>query len=158
MSRIFMMGWVLTAGMSVGAWGEMPGPKTAAAQGSQQTKSAVEVTGFSPAVVAAMKELSADDFAVREKAVANLEIALGQEMRTLLELNDPEAQARIGQMLTFEQGLSAWAKDVMKMPADKQKEIVAFGMRPEVLPAVAMMYAPEAPMRLEGVKALRKMD
>ncbi len=40
------------------------------------------------------------------------------------------------------------------MPREKQKEMLAFGMRAEVLPQVAMLYAPETQMRLDAVKAL----
>src|SRR5437867_193508 len=98
-----------------------------------------DVTALSPAVSAAIGQLSSEDYAQREKAVGELQRALGQELRALVEINDPEAQARMGEMLTFEEGLCAWAKDVLRLPKEKQKEAFDVGLRPEVLPYVALL-------------------
>jgi hypothetical protein len=116
-----------------------------------------QAPALSPAVTAAIAQLSADDYAQREKAVEQLQAALSQEMRTLVEVRDPEAQARIGDLLTFEQGLCGWAKDVLRLPRDKQKEALDLGLQPEVLPHVALLYAKETSKRVEAVKALRKL-
>lgn len=112
---------------------------------------------LSPAVAAAITQLSADDYTQREKAVAQLQLALGQETRALLEVNDPEAQARIAEMLTYEQGLCSWAQDVLKLPKDKQKEALDFGLKPAVLPHVAGLYAKDVTRRVDAVKALSKL-
>jgi hypothetical protein len=113
--------------------------------------------GISPAVTAAIKGLSADDFAAREKAVADLQVALGQELRAMIPGDDPEAQARFTDLLSFEQGLCAWAKDVLKLPREKQKEALDFGLQPEVLPHAAHLYAAPTGVRVEAVKALGKI-
>ena len=85
MRRSYILGWVLALSGSGGAWGETP-----AAQVSQEGEKG-SMPGISLAVAgAAMRALTADDFGQREKAVGQLEMALGQEVRTmLLELDDP---------------------------------------------------------------------
>jgi hypothetical protein len=122
-----------------------------------QAQAPAQSPPLSLAVTAAITQLSAEDYAQREKAVEQLQAALGQEMRTLLEVRDPEAQARIGDVLTFEQGLCSWAKDVLRLPRDKQKEALDLGLKPEVLPYVALLYAKETSKRVDAVKALRKL-
>lgn len=111
---------------------------------------------LSPAVCGAIKQLAAEDYAAREKAVADLQLALGEELRAMVLVSDPEAQARIGELLTFEQGLCAWAADVMKLPKDQQQAALAFGLKPEVLPHIAHLYAKETRVHLDAVKQLGK--
>jgi len=116
-----------------------------------------QTPALSPAMAAAIQELSAEDYAAREKAVADLQLALAQELRAMMQVNDPEAQARLGELLTFEEGLCEWAKDVSKLPADRQKAAFAFGIKPEVLPHLADLYAADTGARVDAVKALRKL-
>jgi hypothetical protein len=115
-----------------------------------------EVPALSPGVAAALDKLAADDFAVREKAALELQMALGREIRALTQADDPESQARVAVLLTFEQGLCAWVKEVLKKPREQQKDLLDFGLRSEVLPHVAHLYVPQAALRLEAVRALQK--
>ena len=64
---------------------------------------------------------------------------------------------RFVDLLSFEQGLCAWAKDVLKLPRDQQKDVLDFGLKPEVLPHVAHLYAAQASVRVDAVKGLRKI-
>jgi hypothetical protein len=73
---------------------------------------------ISPAVTDALKGLSADDYAARQKAMADVQLALGQQLRAMIPPDDPEAQLRFLELLSFEQGLCAWAKDVFKLPGE----------------------------------------
>jgi len=143
---MWMSAWVIAAAV---AWAAGGGRAAGPDQG--------ETPALSPAVMAAVGQLSADDYAQREKALAQLQAALGQEIRAMMDVRDPEAQARMGEVLGFEQGLCAWAKDVLKLPQEKQKAALDLGLRPDVLPHMAGLYAKETARRVEAVKALRKL-
>ena len=116
-----------------------------------------DTPAISPAVTAAIKGLSADDFGARENAVTDLQLALAQELRAMIPGDDPEAQSRFVDLLSFEQGLCSWAKDVLKMPREKQKDVLEFGLKPEVLPHVAHLYSALSSVRVDAVKGLRKV-
>jgi len=136
---VAVLGW---AAPSPGVWG---------------ASEAQKVPTLSPAVMTAVGQLSAEDFTSREKAVSQLQAALGQELRAIAEVQDPEAQARIGDLLAFEEGLAAWAGEVMKLPRDKQKAMLDLGLRADVLPHVAGLYMKDVGKRLDAVKALGKI-
>jgi len=142
---------------TVPAWAADPAKTTTAVPiSSTPAPVASKDPALSPAVRAALHELSAEDFQAREVALSNLQVALGQEMRAMVDVNDPEAQARVNDLLTFEEGLCAWVKDVLTRPVDQQKAVLDFGLKPEVLPHVARLYAKETNVRVEAVKALRR--
>ena len=111
-----------------------------------------------PGVEAALHQLSSEEFAVREKAVRDLEKLLGQQTEALLSPADPETKARVAALLEFNEGLSAWVLQTLKMPEEKRHPLLEFGLRPEMLPIVARLGSPVPSVRVEGLKELAEIS
>ncbi|MCL2649269.1 MAG: hypothetical protein FWD61_20105 [Phycisphaerales bacterium] len=120
--------------------------------------SQTSVEALSPAVGQAIAELSSDNFQTRQAAVKKLQLAMGRQMRALIASDDPETQARLTSLLQFNDGLARWMLDVMKLPPDQRKSQLDFGLREDVLPAIAGIFSAETDKRVQGVKALGKFD
>ncbi len=111
-----------------------------------------------PGIEAALHQLSSEEYATREKALRDLEKLLGQQTEALLSPTGPETKARVASLLEFNEGLSAWVLQALKMPEEKRKKLLEFGLRPEMLPVVARLGSPMASVRVEGLKELAEVS
>ncbi|MGN6368417.1 MAG: hypothetical protein ACTHN5_09170 [Phycisphaerae bacterium] len=109
---------------------------------------------LTPALEAALHQLSSQEFSTRERALADLERLLGQQTQALLSPADPESKARVASLLEFNEGLSAWVLQTLKLPEENRRKLLEFGLRPEMLPIVARLGSPVGTIRAEGVREL----
>ena len=107
-----------------------------------------------PAIEAALHQLSSDEFSAREKALRDLETLLGQQTAALLSPADPESKARVASLLEFNEALSAWVLQTLKLPEEQRHRMLEFGLRPEVLPVVSRLGLPVPGVRVVVVREL----
>ena len=112
----------------------------------------------SPAVRAAIGELSSDSFKAREKAVQDLRAALAEQMRVMVASKEAGATATAIAALDYETGLSRWALETLKLSNEQRKAAVKFGMKSEVTAVLARAFSPNTEKRVEGIKALAKLE
>ena len=113
---------------------------------------------LSPALREAIKGLSAEDYAAREKALKQVQQLLGKQLAALVSAEDPETQTRLAALLEFNDGLIRWSLDALKLPDEQRKVQLKWGLRPEVLPSLGLLFSAQSDKRIEGVKALGKLD
>ena len=113
---------------------------------------------LSPVVKEALDGLSAEDYGVREKALQQLEVALGRQLQAMVSLDDPESQTRLSALLEFNEGLTHWAIDTLKLPDEQRKTQLKWGLAPEMVATVAKAYSSNADRRLEAAKELAKLE
>jgi hypothetical protein len=111
-----------------------------------------------PDIAAALHLLSSDEFSVREKALRDLERLLGRQTEALLSPADPESKARVASLLEFNEGLSAWVLQTLKLPEEQRRRMLEFGLRPELLPVVSRLGSPSPAVRAEGVRELAQIS
>jgi hypothetical protein len=126
------------------------------AQGPATEKPAAQA--LSPAVQAAITDLSSEDFKTREGALKRLQVAMGEQMRALVRSDDPEVQSRLISLLQFNDGLTRWMIDIYKLPAEERTAQLNFGLQPDMIPVLALAFSADPDKRVEGVKALAKID
>ena len=107
-----------------------------------------------PEFTAALKELTAPEFARREAAGSALEHLLAADLRLIIDADSTAARERVKEVIEFDEGLTRWALDLLKLPQDERKSLVAWGLDPANVPIVAKVYSSSAQVRLEGVRAL----
>jgi hypothetical protein len=110
-----------------------------------------------PEIRTALNNLSAEDFSVREKAFKDLEITLGRQTQELLVPTDPESKARVAALLEFNEGLSRWILDTIRLPDDQRRSLLAFGLSPGMLAIVAKLASPTPGTRIEGLHDLSRI-
>ena len=118
---------------------------------------AQERTALSPAAESAIKNLSAPEFATREKAVKDLQLAIAGQLKTLASVDDAEAQQRMVVVLEFQDNLTRWAIDMLRLPEKQGAAMLAWGLKPEILPHIANVYAPAPEKRADGIKAIGQL-
>jgi hypothetical protein len=136
---------------------------------------------LSPEFAAAFEKLASSDAAEREKAITALQqlyvgrmrqtIAmqevmlrvqqdLAAQLRLLTGRMGPEADAdtRAAGLLDFNQAVARWASDVMALPADERKAMLAWGTNDAVMPLIGQLYGRDVDTRLQAVKDLAKLQ
>ncbi len=115
---------------------------------------AVATPGLSAGVQSALHDLSSEEFATREKGLRDLQVALGQQVQAMLGSQDLETQAHVASLLEFNEGLSRWILGALNLPEERRRALLAFGLKPEVLPIVAKSASLTPSLRVEAVRAL----
>ncbi|HUO08013.1 MAG TPA: hypothetical protein VM008_06920 [Phycisphaerae bacterium] len=113
---------------------------------------------LSPCIESALRELSSREFDVRERALHDLEVALGRQTEAMLSPGDPESKARITSLLEFNVGLNAWVLQTCQLPEEQRRPLLEFGLRAEMLPIVAKLASPVPSIRVAGIHALAKVQ
>ncbi len=129
-------------------------PLFAAATPPQPPAPPTTLPALDPAIQTALHNLSSEDFTAREHAFRNLQIAFGQQVQELLRPEDPETQARVAALLTFNEGLSHWILDTMALPDPDRRNLLAFGLRTDILPIVANAGANDPELRVQAIHDL----
>ena len=122
------------------------------------TEAAETSAVLSSAMREALPGLSAEDYQTREQAQKQIQLALGQQLASLLGNHDIEAEARTAALLEFNDGVTRWAIDALQLPPEQRQAQIKWGLNPEVLPIVARIYSPTLNNRIEGIKQLPKYD
>jgi len=107
-------------------------------------------------ITEALKQLTADDYQVRQAAVDNIQAALARNIHDMLALNDPEAHNRMNGVLDFNVALSRWAQGVLALPSDQRRALAAWGTTPAAAPLVAKVYGKDAAQRTTALAELVK--
>jgi hypothetical protein len=115
---------------------------------------AEELPVLSPAAQQAVKDLSAEGFAVREKALKTLQAAMAAQLKELASVNDEEAQQRIIALMEYQDCMTRWVIETMHLPAEQRAKVLAWGLKADVSPVIAKTYAMAAERRVEGIKEL----
>jgi hypothetical protein len=113
---------------------------------------------LSPALKTALQGLSAEDYKAREKALTDLQRVLAQQLQAILATDDPESQSRLAALLEFNDGISRWAIEALKLPDQQRQAQLKWGLSPKALPAIAKLYSASDDRRVEGVRDLARMD
>lgn len=129
-------------------------------------------------ILAALQQLSADDFQTRQLAVANLQKSLvkqmqqtvlvqevmlkiqqnmGEQLRQMTLVGDPEAQNRVAGLMEFNLALSRWSIDTFNLPPDKRDPMFQWGLSPQGYDLVAKAYARKSETRIAAIKDLAKL-
>src|SRR2546425_1107296 len=69
----------------------------------------------------ALRQLSAEDYATRERAVGDLKQALGRQLAGMLRTGDPEVESRLAELMEFQNGLCRWALELLKLPKEQRQ-------------------------------------
>jgi hypothetical protein len=113
---------------------------------------------LSPAVQAAIADLSSEDYKTREGALRRLQVAMGEQMRALVSSEDPEVQSRLISLLQFNEGMTRWIIDTYKLPAAERQAQLNFGLKAEMIPVLALAFSSEGEKRVEGIRELGKIE
>ncbi len=117
-----------------------------------------QIETLSPAVSEALKGMASEEFATREKAQKDIQSALAQQIKALLSTGNPETQSRLVSLMEFNDGLSRWAIEVLKLPNDARQAQLTWGTQPQTLDMIAKLYSTHSAQRIEGIKLLAKDD
>jgi hypothetical protein len=131
------------------------------------------------AVEGAVRDLTAEDYGVRERAakrlegllaeqikqraavqevVGQLQAELERQVRALGMVKDEEARQRMGGLVEMERGLAGWASQAMTAPAELRGKLIEWGVSKEVAPVVARAYGRNRAQQLAAIKELGKME
>ena len=125
---------------------------------ARPTEAAETSAALSPVMREALPGLSAEDYQTREQAQKQIQLALSQQLASLLANHDIEVETRTAALLEFNDGVTRWAIDTLKLPPEQRQAQIKWGLNPEVLPIVARIYSPTLNNRIEGIKQLPKYD
>jgi hypothetical protein len=127
----------------------------------------------------ALTELTSDDFTARENAVKTLRAliveqtrqqvqvqqvmeqlqeSLGQQVKQLAVVQDPEAHSRSAGLLEMQASLTRWALDVMTLPLEHRKAILDWGFTTEAAPVLTRIYSRHTAQQRVGIKELGKLQ
>jgi hypothetical protein len=120
--------------------------------------SAAESAALSPQMEAALRQFSSASYEDRAKAVKAAEQALADQVRQIMAVNDPEAEARVSALLEFNDALLKWAGESMKLPPEERAKQYAWGLKADVFPVVAKVYSTNVETRVAGIKELGKIE
>jgi len=176
---------MIAAGLVLAAagvpWTLAVGPEAPKPSGTRPAATAPDLGAVTvtPEMLAAIRQLSADDFQTRQAAVAKLQqelakhfqqMVLVQELMLKIQANladqlkqmtlDPglEGQAQVASLMEFNSSLSRWAIDVLALPDARRDAIMKWGLSPEGLPLVVRAYARKDEIRAAAPKDLAKAD
>ena len=113
---------------------------------------------LSPAIQEALKDFSSDDAKTRREGSAKLQLALAQQLKTLASVDDPEVVSGLDDIFQFNEGLTRWVAEILKLPEEQRKSILEFGFKPEVFPSLALIFTSEPLKRAGGIRAFAKID
>ena len=105
----------------------------------------------------AITHLTDKDYAARQAAVQELQAAIARQIQSFALLPDPEARVRAGAALAFQEGLSAWAIELAKLPEVQRRSLLVWGLQPAVAPALATIYAGSG-NKTQAIRALGKLS
>ncbi len=112
---------------------------------------------LSPQMDAALRQLTGGSYVERQKAMTAIQQALADQMRQMLAVDDPEARARVGGLLEFDDALVKWAMDSLKLPAGERASQLNWGLKADIFPIIAKVYSSNTQTRVAGVKELGKI-
>ena len=79
---------------------------------------------------------------------------IAEQTRMLATVEDPEARLRLSQVMQFNESLSRFAMDMLELPAEQRRKMLAWGFDPQHVDAVNLAYAADSDRRVEGARAL----
>jgi hypothetical protein len=129
----------------------------AAVSPAQSTESSGPSAALSPQMEAALRGLTADDFAQRQQASAQIRSIMIEETRRMAATDDPESAARIAALLHFSAGLSEWVASAMPQPAKQRNELLAWGLDPAHRDIVAGAFSQGAEGRIAAARQLARI-
>lgn len=130
-----------------------------------------------PEMLAALRQLSAEDFATRQEAVKKLQHAMAKhfeqmvlvqelmlkiqdslaaQLREMTMQPEGEAQARVASLMEFNNALSRWAIDVLALPEAQRQKLLNWGLDEDNIVLVAKAYARQDDVRAAAAKELAK--
>ena len=118
-------------------------------------RAAADIT---PAIQSAIRELSAEDFGTRRKALTKLESALADQAFGIAAVDDPEGSGQLIQALEFNEGLTRWLIEWEKFPQEQRNAELAVVSRPELLPILVKIFGTDPAQRADAVKDIDKSN
>ena len=133
----------------------------------------------SPEMLAALQQLSAEDYQTRQDAVANLQQAMAKQFQQMILVQELmlkvqeslanqlrqmtlspelEEQARVASLMEFNNSLSRWAIDVLALPPKKREAMMQWGLEPKHLPLIAKAYARRDEVRAKAAKEIAQLE
>ena len=104
------------------------------------------------------RAVASENYATRQLASQQLQIAFAQQALALASSKVPEVQARLLGVLEFNDGLIRWIEDFLKLPKEERDAQFQFVSQPNVLPVLSKIFSSGSNRRVEGVKELGKLD
>ena len=114
-------------------------------------------SALTPRMEAALRQLGSGSYAERQHAVAAIQQSMADQMRQMLAVDDPEARARLGGLLEFDDALVKWAMEALKLPVDERASQLAWGLKPDNFPIIAKIYSTNTQARAAGARELGKI-
>lgn len=105
---------------------------------------------------AALVNLAADRYAVRQHASAEIRTALAARMARLVHAAGPEQRNRLTELLRFNANLSRWALACMALPSRQRQAMFAWGLKPKLLPLVAGAFSRRASRQAAAARRLAR--
>lgn len=156
-------------------------PTTAVPQTAPATLSGSGGGGgvITPEMLAALQQLSAEDFQTRQDAVQKLQVAmtqhfqklvlmqelmlkiqenLSEQLRQMSQAPESEKETRPASLMEFNQALSKWAIDTLNQPPERRDPMLKWGLSSEGYPLVVRAYARKPEVRAAATKDLAKLD
>jgi hypothetical protein len=149
------------------------------AGGGPATRPAAEKGEGVAAVEGAIRDLTAEDYGVRERAakrlegllarqiqeraavqevVGQLQAELERQVRALGMVKDEEARQRMGGLVEMEHGLAGWASQAMTAPAEVRGKLIEWGVSKEMAPVLGRIYGRNRGQQLAAIKELGKIE
>jgi hypothetical protein len=131
------------------------------------------------AVEGALRDLTAEDFGLREQAARRLQALLAEQLkqraaveevvgqlqaellrqeRALGMMRDDEARQRTAGLLAMEQALAAWTQDAMTAPNQRRQQLLEWGLSAKVAPLLARTYSKHRREQIAAIIELGKLD
>ncbi len=115
---------------------------------------AEEPTGPAFSISNSVEQLSSSDYAERRKALKKVESHLAEEDVAWIKTQDAEAQEAIATALQFNQRLTPWLLEVIKLPDAQKKEQIDLLTSKELASILGGLFSVDAEQRITGVKKL----
>lgn len=108
----------------------------------------------SPALAAALQDLSSDRYQTRQKGNREIQQFLAGQMAIMIQAVGPEKGNRVTKILRFNVEVSRWAKAVLSLPVAKRADMFQWGLSPKRINTVAKAFSPHPSVRAAAAKAI----
>ncbi len=113
---------------------------------------------LSPALQAALSNLTSPEYGMRQKAAHAIEKILARQTIALAAVDDPESQSRLISLLEYGDSLTRFTIDLLSCPMDERAGLRELFAQADFQPIVGKLFSPAEDARVEGVKQLAARD
>ncbi len=119
-----------------------------------QTHVGLTAPRISSAMARAIRRLGSSQYAVRQKAAADLRMLLADQLHMMITATSAERQVRLMHLLEFDEHIARWTLAVMRHSKRNREELFDWGLSPQVAPLIADAFAHRPSVQMKSVNGL----